>query len=211
MEKKNTGLIVLIIILSILVLALSGYIVYDKVLNKNELPLENNIGAENNNEENVSNDITEQEIKNIFRFVYDYMEIPQSYCGESTTGIVNHTNEGMHIYDMSTEYSTYNELINDLKKYMSTEVMSSGRFPSTNKDSYFEKEGKLYCENSQKGYPYGLGNIEIEITSKNENRIVCLATMELTDMSNNKTYDKVNITLEKNNDNWIITSYEKQN
>ena len=41
MEKKNTGLIVLVIILSILVLALFGYIVYDKVFNKNELPVDN--------------------------------------------------------------------------------------------------------------------------------------------------------------------------
>ena len=41
MEKKNTGLIVLVIILSLLVLSVSGYIVYDKVLNKNELPVDN--------------------------------------------------------------------------------------------------------------------------------------------------------------------------
>lgn len=34
MEKKNTGLIVLIIVLSLLVLGLGGYIVYDKVLSK---------------------------------------------------------------------------------------------------------------------------------------------------------------------------------
>ena len=34
MEKKNTGLIVLVIILSLLVLGLGGYIVYDKVLSK---------------------------------------------------------------------------------------------------------------------------------------------------------------------------------
>lgn len=209
MDNKNTGLKVLVVVLSILVLALSGYIVYDKVLNKNELPLENNIGTENNNEENVSSDITEQEIKNIFDFVYDYYELPEVYCGENE--IITDINDEMHMYHLSTEYSTYNEMLNDLKKYMSMEVISKGNFASTNKDFYVEKDGKLYCVEQYKGYPYGRGEIDIEITSKNENTIAGLATMELTDMSNNKTYDKVNITLEKNNDNWIVTSYEKQN
>lgn len=37
MEKKNTGLIVLIIVLSLLVLGLGGYIVYDKVLSKEDV------------------------------------------------------------------------------------------------------------------------------------------------------------------------------
>lgn len=36
MENKNTWLKVLVIVLSILVVALSGYLVYDKVLNNNE-------------------------------------------------------------------------------------------------------------------------------------------------------------------------------
>ena len=33
--------------------------------------------------------------------------------------------------------------------------------------------------------------------------------MELIDPDNNKTYDKVNITLELKDNNWIITSYKK--
>lgn len=36
MEKKNTGLIVLVVILSLVVIGLSGFIVYDKVLNTKE-------------------------------------------------------------------------------------------------------------------------------------------------------------------------------
>lgn len=48
MEKKNTGLIVLIIILSLLVVGLGGFIVYDKVLSNNEV--------ENNNNNNVVDD-----------------------------------------------------------------------------------------------------------------------------------------------------------
>ncbi len=43
-EKKNTGLIVLVIVLSLLVIVLSGYIIYDKVLS-------NNVNENNNNDE----------------------------------------------------------------------------------------------------------------------------------------------------------------
>lgn len=53
MEKKNTRLIVLVIILCLLVLGLGGYIVYDKVLTKDN----NNIGASNTDSvDNISNE-----------------------------------------------------------------------------------------------------------------------------------------------------------
>lgn len=58
MEKKNTGLIVLVIILSLLVVGLSGFIVYDKVLSNNEVENnDNNINdTTNNNEVNNNTD-----------------------------------------------------------------------------------------------------------------------------------------------------------
>lgn len=57
MEKKNTGLIVLIIVLAVAILGLTGYIVYDKVFDKdttkNENTTTNNTNAEKQeNEEN---------------------------------------------------------------------------------------------------------------------------------------------------------------
>ena len=213
MEKKNTGLIVLVIILSLLVVGLSSFIIYDKVLKSED----NNANfGEITNEKNDSNldsntnkeNITTEEIKEIFEFVFDYMELPFVYCGEYES--ITDINDAMDMYRLSKEYTTYNELMNDLKKYMSSDVISKGRFSSSYKEHYVEKEGKLYCEETYKGYLYSRGNIEVEITSQTENKVTCLATMELTDMSNIKTYDKVNITLEKDNNNWIITSYEKQ-
>lgn len=50
MEKKNTGLVILVIILSLVVVGLGGFIVYDKVLSNNEV--------ENPSKEN-QNDITD--------------------------------------------------------------------------------------------------------------------------------------------------------
>ena len=120
-------------------------------------------------------------------------------------------NDELYTYYVSTEFTTYDEMLNGLKKYMTVEVIEGKPgFSATNKDFYIEKEEKLYCKKSYKGYPYNHSNINIEVTSKNENKITCVATMELIDLSNNKTNDKVNITLEKNNNNWIITSYENQ-
>ena len=192
----NKILKIIIIILIILVVTLSGYIIYDKVLNNKEIKEEDN----NNNKS-----ITEEKIKEIFEFVYSYHELPIVYCGKTDNALVQ-------IYGTarkaSTEFTTYNEMLNSLKKYMSTDVIADkSAFAATTKEYYLEQEGKLYCEETYKGYPYGLGNIEIEIKTQSENKVDCIATMELIDMSNNKIYDKVNITLEKNNNNWIITSY----
>ena len=56
MENKNTCLKVLVILLSVLVIVLSGYIVYDKVLSKdnNEITnVDNNNISNNTNNENV--------------------------------------------------------------------------------------------------------------------------------------------------------------
>ena len=48
MEKKNTGLIVLVVVLSLLVVGLGGYIVYDKILN--------NGVSDNGNADNIKDD-----------------------------------------------------------------------------------------------------------------------------------------------------------
>ena len=48
MEKKNTGLIVLVVVLSLLVVGLGGYIVYDKILN--------NGVSDNENADNIKDD-----------------------------------------------------------------------------------------------------------------------------------------------------------
>lgn len=67
MEKKNTGLIVLVIILSLLVLGLGGYIVYDKVLSDKEIDniKESNINNKDNFVNNDNNLAFDFEIKSI--------------------------------------------------------------------------------------------------------------------------------------------------
>ena len=59
MEKKNTGLIVLVMILSLLVVGLGGFIVFDKVLSNDKIE-DSNI---DNNNEDSSNDTKEENDK----------------------------------------------------------------------------------------------------------------------------------------------------
>ena len=164
-------------------------------------------GCNDNNSE--INDITIENIKEIFNFVYNYYEKPVVYCGEEDTPYVQIYGTDRYA---STEFATYDDMLNSLKKYMSIEVIAGkSPFAATTKEYYLEKDGKLYCTATHKGYVYDHENIEIEITSQEENKVNCVATMELVDPSNSKTYDKVNIELEKSNNNWIITAYNKSN
>ena len=76
MEKKNTGLIVLVIILSILVAGLGGFIVYDKVLSNNEvenIKEESNDTITNNKQENTNtnNCINQNNIKVDYSKLFD--------------------------------------------------------------------------------------------------------------------------------------------
>ena len=58
MEKKNTGLIVLVVILSLLVVGLGGYIVYDKVLDKEDSNINNDVKDNNNIQNNTDNNVS---------------------------------------------------------------------------------------------------------------------------------------------------------
>lgn len=55
MEKKNTMMKVAIVILSLLVVGLSGYMVYDKILNKNENTVNHNSNNQDDNDKTSSN------------------------------------------------------------------------------------------------------------------------------------------------------------
>ena len=76
MEKKNTGLKVLVIVLSLLVVALSGYIVYDKVLSKdinsNSDKNSKDDVINSNSDKNSKDDVINNQIENNITW-YDYL------------------------------------------------------------------------------------------------------------------------------------------
>lgn len=87
MENKNTGLKVLVIILCLLVVGLSGYIVYDKVLSDEKEP---NQGTNDNND------------KKILYIVTDEKSVEKKYLTEDYNGIDNKNN-------IIAEYKCYSD------------------------------------------------------------------------------------------------------
>ena len=208
MKKNNSILTIIIVILSVAIVGLIGYIAYDKILSNSDNEIINN--EKDNNEEPADNVNvpSNDKIKEIFNFAYNYFEMPFVYCGKTD-------NKYEEIYGIaravSTEFTSYNEMLNSVKKYMTIDVIiNKSPWAATTKEYYLEKDGKLYCDDTSKGYIYEQGNIDINITNSTENKVTFIGTMELTDPDNVKTYDKVNVILENINNNWIITSYEKQ-
>lgn len=59
MEKKNTGLIVLVVVLCLLVAGLGGYIVYDKMLDKSVNDTNNKDKNDNIIDKNVATKLNE--------------------------------------------------------------------------------------------------------------------------------------------------------
>ena len=202
MEKNDKVVIILLIIIIAILSALCVLFATGTITFKPTDTEVNNPNQSTDNNSETKNIKTE-----IFKVAYNYYESPAVYCGKTESEIVEINGASRKA---SAEFTTYDEMLKSLKKYMSIEVIA-GKSPwsATAKEYYLEKDGKLYCNETNKGYIYNWGNVEIEITNQSANKVDCVATMELIDPDNNKTYDKVNITLELKDNNWIITSYKK--
>ena len=225
MENKNTGLKIMVIILCILVVGLGGYIVYDKVLSNDKENVQDMNGNENdtnknNNENNNGNDVytsnhveldenTKSELKKVFKFVYDYYDWGNAYCGSYSKNDVIESNDsiGAMYYTASSKYKNYNEMINHLKEHM-TEHVIYGVY-SMSSDTYIEKDGKLYCPDFGKGgNPYQLEDITIKNSNPYETHIY--TTIETKLVYEGTIYETYKVTFEKRDNRWIISSYEKQ-
>ena len=175
MEKKN-GLIVLIIILSILVIGLSGFIIYDKVLSNNKS--ENKIIENNNNQENNDEQILvtlpEQEAKEIIEtrteIANDFFERYNTYCGPDGSILDNEiiidNNDNFAYYSINN-YNTFSELEDYLLQFITKDTLYSNEYYDQN--NYIEKNNKLYCKVLPKGgTSVTYGDINIESIEQNE-------------------------------------------
>lgn len=205
-KRNNKGVIVLLVVIIILLSVLCILFATNTINFNEDRDNENNSNVV---EEIVNNKISEWEIKEKFEYVYGYNVLPFVTCGETQTGMIK---IGDKDYYISNEFNTYDEMLSYLNKFMSKEVMSNKyAFKATDKDNYLEKDNNLYCEVTNKGYVYGHDVKNIEIVKEENNKVIFVGNMELTDPDNNKQYDKVNCTIEYIDNNWIITSFEKNN
>lgn len=153
MEKKSTGLIVLVIILSLLVVGLGGFIVYDKVLSNNEIENNDNKKDEVNNNDNDSKLLSNEEAVVEGKRLYDKAtEIYESwvlipYCGvarneikEGDIEILGDSNYGNGSYYKSN-FTSLDDLKNHLKQWLSEDIIN-------------EKVVKSYVLNGETYYNY---------------------------------------------------------
>lgn len=90
MEKKNTGLIILIIVLSILVVGLGGYIVYDKVFTKEK----EEVSTKNETKEEAKIELSNAELEEYLSYVpikeelnnYEDYNIYYNYTNDAYSG-----------------------------------------------------------------------------------------------------------------------------
>lgn len=104
-ERKNTGLIILIIILSLLVLGLGSYIVYDKVLDKDT---DNNLSS--GGDENISIKVDEN-----LDYVYDANYSYNNKYTEFDRGNGEDKVNTISTYGLSVEYRNGRQYLKDLK------------------------------------------------------------------------------------------------
>lgn len=175
MEKKNIGLKVLVVILSLLVVGLSGFIIYDKVLSNNEVEnndntelnddVNNNMNANTNNnsqntqeyngfisleehveiEENIKPKLVE-----VFKFVYNYnkSKVYGNYCvgGTDKNDIINPPSGADNQHKYNIASTEYSGF-KEMMDYLKT-YMTPNIIYNTDRmtiDNFIEKDGKLYC------------------------------------------------------------------
>ena len=89
MEKKNTGLIVFIVILLLLVLGLGGFIVYDKVLSDKTTDNKNNNGTSNTNcptENQYKYDVSKRKQTQVIKT--QYLQVIVDTAGDAYVSVI---------------------------------------------------------------------------------------------------------------------------
>ena len=218
MNKSNKGLIILVIILGLLVVGLSSYIIYDKVLKDNPKQETNS-----NNENNLSsidkeNLLTEDEAKAILKELdekyYLYHTFLGPYCGETDyndyISFGSYENNDFRDYWVSKTFKN----ISELKEYLKT-IMVWNSIPKYIDDgvSYIEKDGKLYCQLAHKGGGI-MRNYDIDAKYKiqklTESEISADVVFCGQDMGEMECSDK-NLTLsiiKDSNEKWLVSNYK---
>lgn len=151
MEKKNNGLVVLVIILVILVLCLGGYIVYDKLLDK-----DNNV-IDKNNETSIK-------INDELDYVYDASYFYDSKYKEYSRFFADDPSKEDKIITISrfgipVEYNIINKKLSDLKvPYLNIKSDYANSANKELRDLYIEY-AKDFDTWGEEPFPYGFNQV----------------------------------------------------
>lgn len=226
-KSKNTIIILLIIIIVILA-TLVVLLATDKLTFNNDEKDQINDIDDSQNENNTNDDngkLTENEAITILKTNYNddvryIFNEAITYCGETEDGS-NLTLNGF-TYLKSSSYNSLEELENFLKNYMTDTLLKSTNYNRTivvndnTVSSYYEQDGSLYCNGWNKG-----GNLDLINYNEEESTFtITNITLESFDATidavyysadNSKTVKKINVSVIKQNNKWLLNSYDEVN
>lgn len=176
----------------------------------------------NNSEETSSQQIGEIEANDILKekaMNYKNITSLQTYCGDNSFDVTNELNNSLGMEDIgiiswkqSVQFSSYEEMKRFALNNISEEIYSKTRVADAT--FYKEKDGKLYCGQVGVGI-YPADDIKYQVTSYDNDKIVGLVIniYSQDDVDNGistSLEQKYHITIEKNDNNWIVTEYTLQ-
>jgi len=213
MERENRNLKVLVVILCILVLGLGCYFFYDKVLSDDNGDTSNdNINDTQNNDDNGAVNLTKQEasiiVKNIMDKFYDevFYGYKATYCGEYDYDDTIVGDE--YTYYKSATYSTLKDLKDYLGTYISPNLINF-MLGGNDTPKYQERDNKLYCLGSgAAGISYNKENSNFNVLSFTNSTIIANANVS-TLVSGAPYTINATLSIEKNDDIWVLSSYEE--
>ena len=223
-KNNNKGVIVLLVVI-IVILALLCILFATGTISLKSNSVDNNQNG-NGITDNKNNLITNNEAESILKNLYNdavrhiYNE-GVSYCGTYATGDNVTLSLNGFYYTKSATFNSFAELENYLKGYMTESLLASSNynksttFEGTTINSYYEKDGSLYCNGWNKGGNMSLANYlvnESTFTASNvtENSFDGVINAVYSDFdNNNKTTKSIKVSVVKENNSWLLNTYEE--
>lgn len=223
-KNNNKGVIVLLVVI-IVILALLCILFATGTISLKSNSVDNNQNS-NGITDNKNNLITNNEAESILKNLYNdavrhiYNE-GVSYCGTYATGDNVTLSLNGFSYTKSATFNSFAELENYLKGYMTESLLASSNynksttFEGTTINSYYEKDGSLYCNGWNKGGNMSLANYlvnESTFTASNitENSFDGVINAVYSDFdNNNKTTKSIKVSVVKENNSWLLNTYEE--
>lgn len=214
-------LVIVIILFALVILFATGTISFNSnVINTNDVQKNNdNVNNELNIQKNM---LTESEaiaiLKNNYNDVVRHIfNEAVAFCG-TTDGTLNLNG---FLYRKSTLFNNFTELESYLKKYMTDNLLSISNYNKSTVlngvevSTYYEKDGSLYCNTWNKG-----GNMSLVYYEESQSNFKIIdvedgfftATIDAVyydDAREIKTTKKINVSVVKNDDVWLIDSYKE--
>ena len=226
-EKNKSGVIALLVVIIVILLTLVVLLATGTISFKNNTNNDSNQNSSNITENAANDTMTSSEAENILKDLYNdavrhiYNE-GVSYCGTYATGENVTLSLNGFPYTKSATFNSFIELENYLKQYMTESLLASSNynrsttFEGTTITSYYEKDGSLYCNGWNKGGNVNLANYLVDestftATNITENSFDGTIKAVYNDINNsNKTTKTIKVSVVKQNDKWLLNTYEEQ-